>query len=332
MQAAFYERTGPAAEVLQFADLPDPQPGPGELRVRLRWSGVNPSDVKSRAGLRNPVMPFPRIVPHSDGMGVVDAVGEGVAADRIGQRVWVWNAAWGRPFGTAAQYIVLPQAQAVALPDNVADEAGACLGIPALTALHAVLMPGSDGAGVAGQRVLVAGGAGAVGHYAVQFARLLGAAQVIATTSTAEKAALARAAGADVTIDYRQADAAAQLREATQGQGVDRIIELDIAANAALDVDALRPGGDLVVYGSGATPFELPFFPLIAKNLNLRFFIVYHLAPADRQRCEAALTGWLHRGALQHNIAQRLPLAQIAEAHDAVAQGRVAGNLVVAIP
>jgi len=332
MQAAFYERTGPAAEVLQFADLPDPQPGPGELRVRLRWSGVNPSDVKSRAGLRNPVMPFPRIVPHSDGMGVVDAVGEGVAADRIGQRVWVWNAAWGRPFGTAAQYIVLPQAQAVALPDNVADEAGACLGIPALTALHAVLMPGSDGAGVAGQRVLVAGGAGAVGHYAVQFARLLGAAQVIATTSTAEKAALARAAGADVTIDYRQADAAAQLREATQGQGVDRIIELDIAANAALDVDALRPGGDLVVYGSGATPFELPFFPLIAKNLNLRFFIVYHLAPADRQRCEAALTGWLQRGALQHNIAQRLPLAQIAEAHDAVAQGRVAGNLVVAIP
>jgi NADPH2:quinone reductase len=332
MQAAFYERTGPAAEVLQFADLPDPQPGPGELRVRLRWSGVNPSDVKSRAGLRNPVMPFPRIVPHSDGMGVVDAVGEGVAADRIGQRVWVWNAAWGRPFGTAAQYIVLPQAQAVALPDNVADEAGACLGIPALTALHAVRMPGSDGAGVAGQRVLVAGGAGAVGHYAVQFARLLGAAQVIATTSTAEKAALARAAGADVTIDYRQADAAAQLREATQGQGVDRIIELDIAANAALDVDALRPGGDLVVYGSGATPFELPFFPLIAKNLNLRFFIVYHLAPADRQRCEAALTGWLQRGALQHNIAQRLPLAQIAEAHDAVAQGRVAGNLVVAIP
>jgi len=332
MQAAFYERTGPAAEVLQLADLPDPQPGPGELRVRLRWSGVNPSDVKSRAGLRNPVMPFPRIVPHSDGMGVVDAVGEGVAADRIGQRVWVWNAAWGRPFGTAAQYIVLPQAQAVALPDNVADEAGACLGIPALTALHAVRMPGSDGAGVAGQRVLVAGGAGAVGHYAVQFARLLGAAQVIATTSTAEKAALARAAGADVTIDYRQADAAAQLREATQGQGVDRIIELDIAANAALDVDALRPGGDLVVYGSGATPFELPFFPLIAKNLNLRFFIVYHLAPADRQRCEAALTGWLQRGALQHNIAQRLPLAQIVEAHDAVAQGRVAGNLVVAIP
>ena len=332
MQAAYYERTGPAADVLQLADLPDPQPGPGELRVRLRWSGVNPSDVKSRTGLRSAAMPFPRVVPHSDGMGVVDAVGDGVSAARIGQRVWLWNAAWGRPFGTAAQYVVLPQAQAVALPDNVADEAGACLGIPALTALHALLLASSDGASLAGQRVLVAGGAGAVGHYAVQFARLLGAAQVIATTSTPEKAALARAAGADVTVDYRQADAAAQLREATQGQGVDRIVELDIAANAALDLDLLRPGGDLVVYGSGAAPFELPFYPLIAKNLNLRFFIVYHLTAADRQRAEAALTGWLRRGVLQHNIAQRLPLAQIAQGHDAVAQGRLAGNLVLSIP
>ena len=147
-----------------------------------------------------------------------------------------------------------------------------------------------------------------------------------------ELVALARAAGADATVDYRQADAAAQLREATQGQGVDRIVELDIGANAALDLDGLRPGGDLVVYGTGTTPFELPFFPLIAKNLNLRFFIVYHLTAADRQRAEAALTGWLRRDALQHNIAQRLPLAQIAQGHDAVAQGRLAGKLVLSIP
>jgi NADPH2:quinone reductase len=332
MQAAYYDRTGPADQVLQLADLPDPVPGPGELRVRLKWSGINPSDVKSRAGLRNPVLPFPRIVPHSDGMGLVDAVGAGVPAARIGTRVWLWNAAWGRADGTAAQFVVLPQAQAVALPDNVADEAGACLGIPALTALHAVLLAGGSGASVAGQRVLVAGGAGAVGHYAVQFARLLGAAQVIATTSTADKAALALAAGADLAIDYRQADAAAQLREATQGQGVDRIIELDIAANAALDLDAIRPGGDLVVYGSGASPVALPFFPLIVKNVNLRFFIVYNLAEADRLRVEATLTGLLRRGVLQHNIAQRLPLAQIVQAHQWVEQGRGAGNLVLAIP
>ena len=338
MQAAFYERTGPAHEVLQLADLHDPQPGPGELRVRLRWSGVNPSDVKSRAGLRSAALPFARIVPHSDGMGVVDAVGDAVPAARIGQRVWLWNAAWGRAFGTAAQYVVLPAAQAVPLPDNVADEAGACLGIPALTALHAVLMAGSGngggggGTGVAGQRVLVAGGAGAVGHYAVQFARLLGAAQVIATTSTPEKAALARAAGADATVDYRLPDAAALVRQATQGQGVDRVIELDIAANAALDLAVLRPGGDLVVYGSGASPFQLPFFPLIANNLALRFFIVYHLDAADRRRAEATLSSLLARGVLQHNIAARLPLAQIAQAHEQVAQGRLAGNLVLAIP
>ena len=142
MQAAFYERTGAAAEVLQVAELPDPQPGPGELRVRLRWSGVNPSDVKSRAGLRSKVLAFPRIVPHSDGMGVIDAVGDGVPAARIGERVWIWNAAWGRAFGSAAQFIVLPSRQAVPLPEGTSAEAGACLGIPALTALHAVLCGG----------------------------------------------------------------------------------------------------------------------------------------------------------------------------------------------
>jgi len=274
-------------------------------------------------------MPFPRVVPHSDGMGVVDAVGAGVSAARIGQRVWVWNAAWGRPFGTAAQATVLPQAQAVPLPDNVADEVGACLGIPALTALHAVLMPASGGGSVAGQRVLVTGGAGAVGHYAVQMARQLGAAQVITTTSTPEKAAIARTAGADATVDYRQSDAAAQVLAATGGHGIDRVIDLDIAANAALALEVLRPGGDWVVYGSGASPLALPFFPLIAKNLNLRCFIVYHLAPADRQRAEATLDALLRRGVLQHAIAARLPLAQIVAAHQWVEQGRATGNVVL---
>ena len=142
MKAAFYERTGPALEVLVVGDLPDPQPGPGEVRVRLQWSGVNPSDVKARSGARGPAMPFPRVIPHSDGMGVVDAVGSGVDSSRIGQRVWLWNAAWGRPDGTAASLIVLPQQQAMVLPDNVAGEVGACLGIPALTAAHAVMNDG----------------------------------------------------------------------------------------------------------------------------------------------------------------------------------------------
>lgn len=328
MQAAYYERTGAAAEVLQLGELPDPHPGPGEVRVRLRWSGVNPSDVKSRAGLRSKVLAFPRIVPHSDGMGVVDAVGDGVDPARVGERVWIWNGAWGRANGTSAQFIVLPARQAVPLPAGVPDEAGACLGIPALTALHAVRMAG----GVQGQSVLVAGGAGAVGHYAVQFARLLGARQLIATVSSEEKAQVVREAGADLAIDYRGENVAERVREATGGRGVDRIIEVDIAANRLLDLELLRPGGDLVVYGSGQGEFTLPFFPLIAKNLNLRFFIVYNLADDDRAQAEALLAGFLARGVLQHRIAQRLPLAQIVQAHQLVESGRAIGNVVIELP
>lgn len=328
MLAAFYERTGAAREVLQVAALPDPMPGPGEVRVRLRWSGVNPTDVKSRAGLRGTTPPFPRIVPHSDGMGVVDAAGDGVARARIGERVWTWNGAWQRPFGTAAQYVVLPQEQAVPLPSPASDDAGACLGIPALTALHAMLVDG----GVAGRSVLVAGGAGAVGHYAVQFARLLGARRVLATVSSERKAALAKEAGADVVIDYRRDDVVARVREATEGEGVERIVEVDAAANAPLDADLLRSGGLCVVYGSGAPNVTLPFFPLIVKNVALRFFIVFNLAADDRRRAIAALSAFLERNALTHNVGERVPLAEIARAHELVESGRHVGNVVVSIP
>jgi NADPH2:quinone reductase len=325
MQAAFYERTGPAREVLQVADIPSPDPAPGEVRVRVLWSGVNPSDVKSRAGLRNPAMPFPRVIPHSDGMGIVEAVGADVPTARIGQRVWLWNAAWGRPHGTACEFVCLPQEQAVPLPDGVADEAGACLGIPALTALHAVLMDG----GVAGKTVLVAGGAGAVGHYAVQMASQLGAARVITSVSTESKAALAREAGADDVVLYKDEPLAQGVLALTGGRGVDRVIELDLAANAAANLELLKPGGECVVYGSGAPQVQLPFFPLIAKNLQLKFFIVYHLAPADRERAVATLTRLLARGALRHNIAERLPLAEIARAHELVERGEAVGNVVL---
>lgn len=327
MRAAFYQRTGPARDVLQLSDLPDPSPAPGEVRVRLQWSGINPSDVKSRAGLRTAVLPFPRIVPHSDGMGIIDAVGSGVDLARIGQRVWTWNAAWGRAFGTAAQYVVLPQRQAVPLPAGVSGEAGACFGIPALTALHAVLVDG----GVEGKTVLVAGGAGAVGHYAVQFARLLGAAHVIATVSTSRKAEIARIAGARTVIDYKTENVAERVREATKGRGIDRIIEVDVAANAALDLELIRAGGDCVVYGSNAPQFSLQFSPLILKNIGLRFFIVYNLTDEDRLRAVSQLDSWLERDELIHNIAQRLPLERIADAHDMVEQGRAIGNVVLAI-
>lgn len=326
MQAAFYEQTGAARDVLRLGELPEPQAGPGEVRVRLRWSGVNPSDVKSRAGLRSQAMPFARIVPHSDGMGVIDAVGAGVSATRLGERVWVWNAAWGRPNGTAAQWVVLPQRQAVPMLDGVPDEAGACFGIPALTAMHAVLARG----GVQGQRVLVAGGAGAVGHYAVQFAQHLGASQVLATTSSVDKARSACAAGAEEAFDYRAPDAAARILAATAGQGVDRVIEVDIAANAALDLQVLRRGGDWVVYGSGASEFTLPFFPLIAGNIGLQFFIVYHLNDSERSHAIETLNRLLAQGGIVHAIAERLSLDRIVQAHELVEQGRAVGNVVLA--
>ena len=327
MQAALYERTGPAGEVLCIDEMPIPDPGPGEVRVRVAWSGVNPSDVKARAGLRTQTLPFPRIIPHSDGSGVIDEAGEGVPSMRLGERVWIWNAAWMRPFGTAAQYVVLPSEQAVLLPENTDLDAGACLGIPALTAYHAVTVDG----GVGGKSVLVAGGAGAVGHYAIQMAKLKGAKQIIATVSSSQKAALARQAGADVILNYRTEDLPSAIHEATAGQGVDRIIEVDMAANLQADISALRPDGEVIVYGSGAPEIPLPFSAAIRKGVHLYFFIVYNLQPDVRKRAIAELTSMLGSDLLIHNIAARLPLAKIAEAHDMVQKGQAAGNVVLAV-
>src|SRR4029453_5956458 len=309
MRAAIYERTGPAREVLRIIDVETPRPGAGEVRVKISCSGVNPSDVKTRAGLRSAALPFPRIIPHSDGAGVIDEVGEGVDRARIGQRVWTWNAAWGRPFGTAAQYVVLPEQQAVALPASTAFEEGACLGIPALTAVHAVETSG----GVAGKTVLVAGGAGAVGHYAVQFAKLAGARMVTATIRNDAKAALARQAGADAVINYKSEDVARRCADLTEGRGVDRVIELDLAANIGVDVASVRSGGEIVAYGSGAPEITVPFFPSILKNLRYVFFIVYNLPPEDRSRALAGVTAALERRALRHNVAARVPLERIVE-------------------
>jgi NADPH2:quinone reductase len=256
-------------------------------------------------------------------------VGEGVDRARIGERVWIWNGAWGRPFGTAAQFIALPQEQAVPMPEGVPDEAGACFGIPALTAMHAVLAAG----GVQGKRVLVQGGAGAVGHYAVQFARELGATQVLATAGSEEKAKLAREAGAQLVIDYKREDVAAAVLRATGNEGVDRVIEVDIAANAAIDAQCMRTGGEWVIYGSGKSPFQLEFLPLILKNAALHFFIVYHLDREQRARAINTLHRLLAKGALRHNIAQRLPLARIADAHDivSVGAGSAGGNVVLSL-
>ena len=327
MRAAFYERMGSARDVLRLDDMSNPQPLAGEVRVRIHWSGLNPSDVKTRAGLLGRPMVFERVIPHSDGMGVVDAVGDGVNKRIIGRRVWVYNAAWGRPFGTAASFTCLPAQMAVPLPDETPDEAGACLGIPAMTALHAVLMDG----GVAGKTVLIAGGAGAVGHYAIQFAAQMGAGRILTTVSSESKARLALDAGADEVINYKTVPVAERVRELTQGLGVDRVIEVDIAVNGNQNLDLLRAGGECVAYGSSPAPLTLPFPALLAKNLQLKFFLVYQLATRDRAVAQAVLQRLLKQKTLIHNIGARLPLSDIATAHEMVEQGAL-GNVVLSVP
>ena len=323
MKAVWYERTGSAREVLQYGEMPDPEPGPGDVRVRVHASGVNPSDWKTRSGTRP--MVAPRVIPHSDGAGVIDRVGPGVDPARLGERVWIWNGQWRRAFGTAATLIALPSEHAVRLPDGTSFEAGACLGIPALTAHRAVTIDGLP----EGQSILVAGGAGAVGHYAIQFAKLLGAAQVIATVSSDEKAAHAKAAGADEIINYKTEAVPDRVREITGGRGVDRVVEVDIAGNAHLLPKIIGQDGLCVAYGSNAPQVSFEFGPMIMSGAAVRFFIVYELPAAARERGIRDLTRWLEDGLIQHAIGATLPLDRTVEAHELVEQGKIIGNVIV---
>ena len=323
MRAAYYEKNGSAAEVLHVAEVDTPQPGPGEVRIKLETSGVNPSDVKTRAGVARKIA-FPRVIPQSDGAGVIDTVGAGVSAARVGERVWTWNGAWKRPFGTAAEYIVLPQAQAVRLPDATGFEAGACLGIPALTAWHAIDIAGTK----SGTTLLIAGGAGAVSHYAIQFAKARGA-NVIATVSSPEKARIARAAGADHTIDYKTENVGERVMALTKG-GVDAVIELDLTTNAALLPSVLRPYGTVVVYGTGPQ-VQFPGSFCLVNNITVKFMLVYELTAEARGRAIEDITRMMEAGRLMHNVAATFPLADIVKAHEAVEQGTAIGNVVIKV-
>ena len=325
MRAAFYDQNGTARQVLKLGDVETPRPGPGEVRVKLVTSGVNPSDVKARAGSTRKIA-YPRVIPHSDGAGEIDMVGSGVPAARIGERVWLWNAQWLRPFGTCAQYVTLPSPQAVRLPANSSFAQGACFGIPAMTAAHAVAV-----ARVApGVTLLIAGGAGAVGHYAVQFAKTAGA-TVITTVSSTEKADAARRAGADHTIDYKREDVGARVMAITDKKGVDAVIELDVAANARLIPQVLRPRGRVVVYGTGAAEGALPLMFLLRNAITLQFIYVYELDAAERAAALAAIERGATAGTLITNVGATFPLAEIVAAHEAVEQGKVLGNVVVEI-
>ncbi len=325
MRAVFYETNGPARDVLKIGEVDTPRPGPGEVRVKLATSGVNPSDVKARIGSTRKIA-FPRVIPHSDGAGIIDMVGDGVSAARIGERVWTLNAQWLRPFGTCAECVTLPSEMAVRLPDRTSFEAGACLGIPAMTAYHAVAVAEAK----PGMTVLVSGGAGAVGHYAIQFAKMAGA-SVITTISSAEKAKLAKAAGADHTIDYRREDVGERVMALTGKKGVDAVIELDIAANAKLMPQVLRPRGTIVIYGTGAPEAEVPLFFILRNAIALKFIYVYELTIAERAAALGAISRALEAGRLINNVAAAFPLAESIAAHEAVEQGKMLGNVVITI-
>lgn len=329
MKASWYEKTGPARDVLVIGEMPTPEPGPSEVRVRIAVSAVNPSDTKARSGWRGRPLAFPRIVPHQDGAGTIDKVGTGVDAKRIGERVWVYMAQRGRPFGTAAGYTVVPSERAVTLPDRASFEDGACLGIPAMTA-HRCLYADGD---IGGQAILVQGGAGAVGFYAVQLAKFGGARAVIATVGRAETAARTRETGADAVIDYRKENVvervAALLKDKTP---LDRVVDVAFGTNLATDVALLKSGGVIATYSSDAVPDPVvPFTAMLMKDLTVRFVLIYEVPQSARDHAARDINRLIAAAKLKHQIAEIFPLTRIAEAHERMEEGRAVGKLLIRI-
>ncbi|MGF1526158.1 MAG: NADPH:quinone reductase [Candidatus Competibacterales bacterium] len=323
IQGAWYERLGPPHEVLQVGELPAPEVGPGEVLVRILASGINPADCKRRAGWQYGPMAFPRIIPHADGAGVIVATGEGVTAKRVGQRVWLWNAQGDRPWGTAAELCALPAERAVPLPPGVDVITGATLGIPAVTAHYALHADGPIG----GQTVLVQGGAGAVGYFAIQLA-VAAKARVIATVSSAAKAQVARSAGA-VVVDYRREDVVDAVLAATGGLGVDRVVEVDFAANQASDVRLIRPNGVIASYSSTSDPHPtLDYYALAFKGVTLRLVQAYLLPPKARAAAIEAINAALSTGTLHPPPVTTFPLKDIAAAHGAVEGKTLVGKAI----
>jgi NADPH2:quinone reductase len=320
MKAALYTRTGPAAEVLRVEEIDRPQPGPGEVLVRVRASGINPTDYKIRAGLTpRPIDGFQ--IPHQDGAGIIEAAGAGVDPGRVGERVWLWLAAAGRRWGTAAEWTVVPDRQAVPLPDGASFDLGASLGVPAMTAQYCLFCDGP----VNGQTVLVAGGAGAVGHYVIELAKRAGA-RVISTVSSPEKAALAEKAGAELVVNYRSADAAQQIR--AFASAVDRVIEVALGANLALDLALARPGTMVVTYAAEAADPVLPVRACMSANVTLRFVLLYGVPAAALDRAAAHITAALAAGDLTGLPVHKFPLDAITAAHEAAEAGTV-GKVIV---
>jgi NADPH:quinone reductase len=325
VKAVWYERTGAATEVLSFGEMPTPVAGPGEVRVWLHASGVNPSDAGRRAGSYR-AMEYPRVIPNSDGAGIIDQVGAGVTRLAVGQRVWLFNGQRnGRAFGTAAEYIALAEHLVTPLPDDVPFPAGATLGIPCMTAWCCLFGDGS----IAGQTVLVTGGAGAVGHYAVQLAKW-GGARVIATVSSPRKAEQARLAGADLVIDYKTEDVIAKTLAFTDGRGVDRVVDVDFGGNLATTLKLMAMNSTIAVYATnGNRNPVVPMRELMEKCIALRALVLPALPWPLHAAAQADISKWLAAGRRIHNVAAQFPLAETAQAHLAVEKGDKLGTVIV---
>jgi len=325
VKAVWYERQGAAPDVLSYGDMPTPVAGPGEVRVRLEASGVNPSDVGRRSGSYR-AMEYPRVIPNSDGAGIVDQVGEGVTRLGIGQRVWLFNGQRnGRAFGTAAEYIALSEHLVTPLPSDLSFAAGATLGIPGMTAWCCLFADGP----LAGQTVLVTGGAGAVGHYAVQLAKW-GGARVIATVSSSLKAEQARHAGADLVVNYRNEDVVAKALAFTEQRGVDRVVDVDFGGNITTTLKLMAMNSTIAVYATNGnrTPV-VPMRELMEKCIALRALVLPALPPPLHAAAQADISKWLAAGKRIHNISAQFPLSETAQAHLAVEKGDKLGTVIV---
>ena len=320
MRAALYDRTGPAGEVLRVEEVDRPEPGPGEVRVRVYLSGINPTDWKSRAGATpRPIDVFQ--IPHHDGAGVIDAVGDGVDPGRVGEQVWVWMAAAGRRWGTAAEWTVVPAGQAITLPGGASMELGACLGVPAVTAHRCLFADGP----IDGKTVLVSGGAGAVGHFAIELATWAGA-KVASTVSNPQKAEMATRAGADLVVNYTEPDAADRLR--AFAPRFDRIVEVALGANLQLDLGLSGPQTVIVSYAADGPDPVLPVRACMTANVTLRFVLLYGVPRPALLEAGEDITRALRDGALTALPVHRFALDETAAAEDAVEAG-VVGKVVV---
>ena len=324
MRAAWYDKQGPARDVLVVGTMDDPHPIAGEVRIRVAVSGVNPGDIKKREGTFGVGMPYPRVIPHSDGAGTVDAVGEGVSQEWVGRRVWCYGAQSYRPFGTAAEYVVVPVKQVVPLPEGVSMEQGACLGIPGITAHRAVHVAGA----VAGRTVLVQGGAGAVGACAVQLAHRAGA-SVIATCRSESDQDIASRAGAD-EVFLTDGNLVDNVRRAAPG-GVDHIVEVAFAANIQSDIQVLKQGGSIATYATNTPMAELPVWQLVFINARLFFVGSDDVPPEAKSEAARDINRALEVGWRGFDIAERFSLDDIAKAHEFVEHPTKSGRVVVTI-